>query len=307
MPFDDYFDAAELAEYDDGSDGYDAVKVSGVTVTAEKEKAIACVIDNEEFWIPKSQLLDDSVENLGDTGTLIITAWIAEQKGIKGKVTRSVSGNGAYGYFPCRNETPSQPEEMPMSYENAPSTQMLATRCAICGRQLRDAKSIERGIGPECFEKYGGAEANIDPDWISASRALNEPLNVSAGHLSAANMLIHRISVNQGSDVAMRCAAALWHLGYRKVVMAIGKNRPNAIRAIKVHEEIIRLSGRTCVVLLAPDNGKFKERLRALSILPCDARPRFIFKQDLKRGVWEAIKACYPKGTLVLGKKAVLL
>jgi hypothetical protein len=28
-----------------------------------------------------------------------------------------------------------------MSYENAPSTRLLATHCACCGRSLRDANS----------------------------------------------------------------------------------------------------------------------------------------------------------------------
>jgi Family of unknown function (DUF6011) len=50
-----------------------------------------------------------------------------------------------------------------MSYENLKSTKMLATNCAACGRALRDAVSVELGIGPDCREKYGyneGPEAN---------------------------------------------------------------------------------------------------------------------------------------------------
>jgi len=41
------------------------------------------------------------------------------------------------------------------TYENAPATRLLATRCACCGRALVDAQSVERGIGPDCAEKYG--------------------------------------------------------------------------------------------------------------------------------------------------------
>lgn len=50
---------------------------------AESDKAILCVIDGEEVWIPLSQVDDDSeVYSKGDEGSLIITEWIAEQKGL---------------------------------------------------------------------------------------------------------------------------------------------------------------------------------------------------------------------------------
>jgi len=37
-----------------------------------------------------------------------------------------------------------------MGYENAAATKLLATNCAICGRALVDATSVELGVGPEC-------------------------------------------------------------------------------------------------------------------------------------------------------------
>lgn len=40
-------------------------------------------------------------------------------------------------------------------WENALSTKLAATRCVFCGRGLRDPESIERGVGPECADKYG--------------------------------------------------------------------------------------------------------------------------------------------------------
>ena len=42
-----------------------------------------------------------------------------------------------------------------MNYENLKSTKKLATRCICCGRALRDASSVEYGIGPICRQKYG--------------------------------------------------------------------------------------------------------------------------------------------------------
>lgn len=47
------------------------------------EKALLVVIKKDEFWIPKSQIGPDSeVTEKDDKGTLEITEWIAEQKGI---------------------------------------------------------------------------------------------------------------------------------------------------------------------------------------------------------------------------------
>lgn len=31
---------------------------------------------------------------------------------------------------------------------------LVAERCACCARVLKDAQSVERGIGPDCFQKY---------------------------------------------------------------------------------------------------------------------------------------------------------
>lgn len=42
-----------------------------------------------------------------------------------------------------------------MSYEDAPSTTLLATDCASCGRPLVDAESVTAGMGPDCRKKFG--------------------------------------------------------------------------------------------------------------------------------------------------------
>ena len=40
-------------------------------------------------------------------------------------------------------------------WENALSTKLAATRCVFCKKELRNPESIERGIGPECADKFG--------------------------------------------------------------------------------------------------------------------------------------------------------
>lgn len=51
----------------------------------ETPKALLCEIDGDTYWIPKSQIHDDSeVYDAGENseGTLVITEWIATQKGL---------------------------------------------------------------------------------------------------------------------------------------------------------------------------------------------------------------------------------
>lgn len=57
-----------------------------VTAIKETDKALLCRIKGEEHWIPKSQITDDSEvytdQEDGNQGTLVLTEWIAKQKGL---------------------------------------------------------------------------------------------------------------------------------------------------------------------------------------------------------------------------------
>ena len=55
----------------------------GVVCEAETEKALLVIIGGDKHWMPKSQIRDGSEVNAkGDEGKLVVTEWIAEQKGI---------------------------------------------------------------------------------------------------------------------------------------------------------------------------------------------------------------------------------
>lgn len=48
----------------------------------ETDAAILVRVDGEQHWIPKSNISDDSeVYKNGDEGGVVITQWLAEQKG----------------------------------------------------------------------------------------------------------------------------------------------------------------------------------------------------------------------------------
>lgn len=54
-----------------------------VECIAQSDLAILVIIEGDEYWIPQSQVDDDSeVWKKGDEGTLVITQYIAEKKGL---------------------------------------------------------------------------------------------------------------------------------------------------------------------------------------------------------------------------------
>lgn len=73
----------------DGGDGENPddmespVEIRDAFAKRETAKALLVVIDGAEHWIPKSQIHEDSeVYEDGHSGTLVVTAWIADQKGL---------------------------------------------------------------------------------------------------------------------------------------------------------------------------------------------------------------------------------
>jgi len=47
------------------------------------DKALLCLIDGEEVWVPQSQIDDDSeVWRAGDEGHLVVSSWWAQERGL---------------------------------------------------------------------------------------------------------------------------------------------------------------------------------------------------------------------------------
>ena len=49
-------------------------------------------------------------------------------------------------------------------YEDAPTVELVATTCCVCGRPLLDAPSLKSGIGPICAEKTGYGREDLPAD-----------------------------------------------------------------------------------------------------------------------------------------------
>lgn len=56
------------------------VTFNDVEAIRETEKAVLCLWDDEEHWVPKSQIAENSdVHDEGDQGDLVVTEWWAIQ------------------------------------------------------------------------------------------------------------------------------------------------------------------------------------------------------------------------------------
>lgn len=60
----------------------DTFEVEDVIALHSGDNALLCEVDDEEEWIPYSQIAEDSeVTDEGDEGSLIVSWWLAEKKG----------------------------------------------------------------------------------------------------------------------------------------------------------------------------------------------------------------------------------
>lgn len=59
----------------------------GVEFIAATDKAVRVEIEGDQYWVPKSQISEDSEidgdSKKGDVGTLIATKWWAEQENLE--------------------------------------------------------------------------------------------------------------------------------------------------------------------------------------------------------------------------------
>jgi hypothetical protein len=62
----------------------ETVMVHDVKAIHETAKALLCVIDGQEVWIPKSQIDEEEseVQEVGDEGILVIPTWLADRNGL---------------------------------------------------------------------------------------------------------------------------------------------------------------------------------------------------------------------------------
>lgn len=122
---------------------------------------------------------------------------------------------------------------------------LLATHCACCGRALRDATSVEFGVGPVCRKKYLYEDAlPVLPETLkSLGKVVRGAVDSSISetvwtHLvkddsrSAANLLVKFIAVHQKDVKSIPAIRVLNMMGYTELADRIEKRIACAIEVL---------------------------------------------------------------------------
>jgi len=204
-----------------------------------------------------------------------------------------------------------------MSYESAPATILIATHCAICARPLVDADSVERGVGPDCADKYGYGDAQGSVDAEALLRALGASLTdpllpnlpesavqpwLDGDAHKVANILTRLIAVEQTGPQVRRFIAAIAALGYATLAARIGK-RVNKGKEIRIEHEDDPTFGPGALIVRAPFNERFNDEFRRLHVANRWDRERKVrvVHPSGRKALWQALCASFPAGTIVNG------
>jgi len=177
-----------------------------------------------------------------------------------------------------------------MNYEQAPATKLLASHCAVCGRPLLDARSVELGIGPDCRKKHGFNEADGPCDW---SAVMSEVGGLFADKINpattesrvAANLVVHRIAAAPTSAGIPNLINALRALGFQKLSSRIAERL--CIVKIEVTADYISVVtpySEHAVECMRLVPGRRWDRDSKSSLFPVAAKP----------ALWRALKLAFP-------------
>lgn len=160
-------------------------------------------------------------------------------------------------------------------YENAPSTKLLATFCAACGRPLLDAVSVETGMGPHCRKAHG------------TQHDLTENQRVQANHL------IYQIALDQTSMDSIQAAVRLALLGFTTLADKVIK-RCRTFGAVVVRQEGSMLAVQVpyrehTLAAMRAIPGRRWDRKRKVNLVPTTQ----------KAALWRFLQDNYPGSRLV--------
>lgn len=197
---------------------------------------------------------------------------------------------------------------MTTDYTDAPATDLLATRCAACGRPLLDAVSVEIGMGPVCRERAGLDGAGTGADWPAVVALLaGTGIDLSAADARrVANKIVHRVAADQGAGDVPVLLGALTALGFDGVARAIRDHLDVQVPAVEVTagegdrlDVTLRgLDGETfnaVVTALRGVPGRRWDATRKVNVIPAAAR----------RALWGALVTVLPPGAQIRGAKGV--
>lgn len=184
-------------------------------------------------------------------------------------------------------------------YTASPGTDLVATRCACCSRELLDAVSVETGMGEWCRARHGYKAADVAPAWEAVRSAvaphvvaLAMPAGWDEDARRAANVLVHRIASEHDGERALACTNALHALGFHKLAKRVAVR----LAKIEVWEE------EQDIVVRAPFSEDLM-RVPGRRWIEAEKVTRFTVRRSfdgMRRMVLDALARSFP-GAAVLG------
>lgn len=193
---------------------------------------------------------------------------------------------------------------------------LVATHCACCGRPLKDATSVDFGVGPICRGKYLYEDAlPVTEEILDATRRIVEQeldseirgyvwnRLVNDDSRAAANQLVKFIAVHQKDSVSMPALRILKLMGYTELVTRVEKRIKAAI-LITIEDDVVTIE--------SPYNRDFVNAIRNI-------KGRRYNREDhtnsvpvsQKRALWTAMLTHFegslgkgPKGPFVIEKES---
>lgn len=190
-----------------------------------------------------------------------------------------------------------------MSHEFAPVTRLVATRCCLCGRELADAVSLERGVGPVCAQRYGADEPQVAPNWSRAGAQLwagGIPVETLDALITAcdarrlANAALYRVSAAPDAPEAACLVEGIRALGFVTLAERLTE------RLAEEGTVTVRAEGAVYCVA-APFNPAFNEALREAAPSRRWDREARVWRVPAadRAGLWRAIRTAFRGHVLV--------
>jgi len=191
---------------------------------------------------------------------------------------------------------------------------LVATHCACCGRQLKDATSVDFGVGPICRGKYLYEDAlPVTKEILDETRSIVEKELASEirGYVwsrlvnddsrAAANHLVKFVAVHQKDAVSMPALRILKVMGYTELVERVEKRIKAAILITVSDDE---------VTIESPYNRDFVDAVRAIKGRRYNREDKtWSVPKTGKRDLWSAMLNHFegslgkgPKGPFVIEK-----
>lgn len=196
-----------------------------------------------------------------------------------------------------------------MGYEQSPAVDLVATNCALCGRPLLDADSVECGMGPVCRARHGAGEVygvDLRRDATMLIGLLPDGLRERAEELvragdgrALANWAVNRVAAlcgagRAGDDVADQLVLIVAAVGFIRLAAALAERHSRVV--VNVAQEGSEL------VVSAPYNQAFVESTRNFRGRRWDGKSKTTrFPAASRAGLWNALADSFGAGTMVVG------